>query len=62
MMIQYFYHNVSCTYYLPLIPFSNIINISLFVNSSNFTSVFFKQAYHANPGIDKKWAGSSSYI
>ena len=49
-------------WHIPLIPFSNIINISLFVNNSNFTPVFFKQACFANPGADKKWAGSSSYI
>ena len=29
-------------------------NISTSVNNSNLTSVFFKQAYHANPGADKK--------
>ena len=32
------------------------------VNNSNFTSVFFKQACHANPVADKKWARSSLYI
>ena len=73
MMIQCFYYNFSYTYYLllhtyilhdnpPLIPFSTIINISLFVNNSNFTPVFFEEACHANPGADKKLAGSSSYI
>ena len=36
--------------------------MSLFVNNSNFATVFFKQACHANIGADKKWAGSSSYI
>ena len=34
----------------------------LSVNNSNSTLVFFKHACHANPGADKKWAGSSSYI
>ena len=46
----------------PLIPFSTIDNISLSVDNSNFTPAFFKQACHANPGADKKWAGSSPYI
>ena len=46
----------------PLIPFSFMTNISLFVNNSNFTPVFFKQACHANPEADKKRAGSSTYI
>ena len=41
--------------------FLSSINI-LFANNSNFTPVFFKQACHANPGADKKLAGSSSYI
>ena len=44
----------------PLIPISIINNISMSVNNSNFTPVFFKQTFHANPGADKKWAGSSS--
>ena len=43
----------------PLIPFLTIINI-LFVNNSNFTPVFFKQACQTNPGADKKWVGPSS--
>ena len=46
----------------PLIPFSKISNASLSVNNSNFTLVFFKAAFHVNPGADKKWAGSISYI
>ena len=32
------------------------------VNNSNFTSVFFKQDWHANPGADKKLEGSRTYI
>ena len=43
----------------PLIPFSYIINISLSVNNSNSTPVFFKHNCQANPGTDKKCAGSS---
>ena len=46
----------------PLIPFSTINSTSISVNNSYFTFVFFKYACHANPGADKKWAGSSSYI
>ena len=50
-----------CTalYIPPLIPFSYIIDISLAVNNSNSTPAFFRHAYHANPGADKKCAGSS---
>ena len=33
--------------------FSTINNISTLVNNSSFTSVFFKDAYHANPGADR---------
>ena len=42
--------------------FSTISKISILVNNSKSTSVFFKQACHANPGVAKKWARSSSYI
>ena len=46
----------------PLIPFS-IINKILIISVSNSNSipVSFKQACHANPGADKKWAESSLY-
>ena len=43
----------------PLIPYSNISNILISVSNSNFIFVFFKHAYHANPGADRKYAGSS---
>ena len=43
----------------PLIPFSVIINKSLFSNNSNSAPAVFS---HVNPGPDKKWAVSSSYI
>ena len=46
----------------PLIPFSTINDISTSVDRSNFTVVFFKAAFHANPGAEVKRAGSSSYI
>ena len=38
----------------PPTPFSTINNMSTSVNNSNFTSVFFKQACHANAGADRK--------
>ena len=47
---------------VPVVPFSTINSISTSVNNSNFTFVLFKHACHANPGADKKWAGSSLYI
>ena len=50
-----------CMTYSTSNSFLSSINVSLFVNNSNFTPVFFKQASHANPGADKKLAGSSSY-
>ena len=47
MTILYFYHN---------------LNISISLKRSNFTLVFFKAACHANPGAERSFAGSSSYI
>ena len=32
------------------------------VNRSNFTLVFFKAAYHANPSVERKWAGSTHIL
>ena len=71
MMTQCFYHNfyilIICylciAWHIPsLISFSTIMNISLFVNSFNFTLLLFKLACHTNPGAYKKPAGSSSNI
>ena len=45
-----------------MIPFSIINNISISVNRSNFTLVFFKAACHANPQAKKNLAGSSPNI
>ena len=42
----------------PLTRFSTINNISLTVKRSNFTLVFSKSAYHANPGLITKCTGS----
>ena len=39
--------------------FSTINSISMSVNSSNFTSVFFKAACHAKPGAERNFAGSN---
>ena len=47
--------------FLHLIPFSTSNNISISVKRSNFNFVFFKAAYHANPGTERNFAGSSSY-
>ena len=47
---------------LPLIHASNINNISLSGNNSNFNFVFFKHASHAKPGSATKYAGSSRYM
>ena len=38
----------------PLIPLSTINNISINLNSSNFTPVVFKAAFHDNHGKDKE--------
>ena len=46
----------------PHIPYSTISNISISVKRSNFTLVFFKAACRANPGAERNFAGSSSYI
>ena len=37
-------------------PSSTVNSISMSVNSSNFTYVFFKAAYHANPGAERNFA------
>ena len=36
--------------------------MSITVTRFNFTFVFLKAACHANPGAEKRFAGSSSYI
>ena len=38
--------------------FSTINSISVSVNICNFTSVFFKAAYHANPGAENFFTAS----
>ena len=42
--------------------FFNRQQISISINTSNLIPVSFKQACHANPGANKKGAGSSLYI
>ena len=39
-------------------PFSTINSISISVKNSNFPSVFFKAACHANTGAEKRFAES----
>ena len=49
------------TWYIPpLIPYSTINTILMSVSNSNFTSVSFKAACHANPAAEKGLAGSNS--
>ena len=38
----------------PVTPFFTINNKSISVKRSNFTLVFFKDAYHFNPGAVRK--------
>ena len=44
---------MNCITYSSSNSFSTINSISMSVNSSYFTSVFFKTAYHAYPGVQK---------
>ena len=37
-------------------------NISTSPSISNSTSIFLKDAFHANPGVERKYAGASLYI
>lgn len=46
----------------PLILSLTINNISIYINSSNFTSALFKVAYNANLCEERKVVRSSSYI
>ena len=46
----------------PLVSFSTINNTLTSIKKVNFTLVSFKDASHANYGIDRNFAGSSSYI
>ena len=45
-----------------LIYFSNINNISITVNRSNFTVAFFKAVFFANHAEGKTLAGAGPYI
>ena len=63
-LLQFFIYLLFALAYLcvawqipPPVPFSIINSISISVNNSNYTSVFFKQACHANPGADTKYTG-----
>ena len=46
----------------PLLHFSTTNNILILVKRSNLLLVFYKAACHANPGVVRKQAGSSSYV
>ena len=46
----------------PHIPYSTISNISISVERSNFTLVFFKATCHANPEAERNFAESNSYF
>lgn len=50
------------SHYSPLILSLTINNISIYINSSNFTSALFKVAYNANVSEERKVVRSSSYI
>ena len=45
-----------------LIPFSTINIISISGKRSNFALIIFKAGCHVNPGAERYFAGSSSYI
>ena len=47
---------------LPLITFSTINNTLMPIKRFYFALVLFEAAFHANPGAEKIFAGSSSYI
>ena len=54
LLLAFAYLYIEC--HIPsLIPFSTINNISISVERSNFTFVFFKAAYHANPGAGRNF-------
>ena len=46
------------TYSCSKTHFSTISIISVSVNNSDFTSVFYEAAWHANPEAEKEFVGS----
>ena len=44
---------MNCMTYSSSYVFSTFNSLSISVNNSNFTSVFFKDAYHANLGTER---------
>ena len=50
---------MNCMTYSSSNSFSTINSISMTVNNLNLTSVFFKAAYHAYLGAEKKFTGSN---
>ena len=61
LLLVYAYWCMAC-HIPPLMPFSTISNILPSINNSNVTSVIFRHACNANPGADKKYARSGSFI
>ena len=51
---------MNCMTYSSSYTFSTFNSMSISVNNSNFTSVFFKDAYHANLGTERKLSKSSA--
>ena len=49
---------MNCVTYSSSNSFSTINSISISVNNSNFTSVFFEAACHANPVAERNLKGS----
>ena len=49
---------INCITYPSSNSSKTINNVSISVNSSSFTSVFFKAACHANPAGERNFAGS----
>lgn len=61
-IVYLFLHIMHCITYSASDSFFTICSISILVNNSNSILVFFKYACHTNPGTDKYWARSSSYV
>ena len=61
LLLAFAYQQIKL-YFPLLIPLPTINNTWILVKRSNFTSVFFKAACHANPGAERNFTGSNSYI
>ena len=58
MLVINFRISMNCMTYSSSNSFLIINSILILVNSSNFTSVFFKAAFHDNPGAERNFIGS----